>query len=236
MKFSMSSSPPPNKVSIIIPCYNEKGTILEIIRRVVETALPIEKEILIVDDGSTDGSRELLQKINNCQVYFHDHNLGKGAAIKTALAHASGDIFLIQDADLEYHPKDFQRLLEPILHDHAQVVYGSRELGHNQKHSGWFFYSGALFITWLTNLLFGAHLTDEATGYKVFTREVLNKINLSAQGFDFCPEITAKILKLGIPIIEIPISYQPRLKKQGKKIKFRDGWLAVCVLLREKMS
>src|SRR3989338_4665416 len=115
MKFSMSSSPPPNKVSIIIPCYNEKGTILEIIRRVVETALPIEKEILIVDDGSTDGSRELLQKINNCQVYFHDHNLGKGAAIKTALAHASGDIFLIQDADLEYHPKDFQRLLEPIF-------------------------------------------------------------------------------------------------------------------------
>jgi len=227
------------KLSIIIPCYNEKQTILKILKRINNVAIPdIEKEIIIIDDASTDGTRDLLKRNNKkYKVIFHKKNQGKGSAIRSGLNEATGSIILIQDADLEYNPEDYAKLIQPILHNEAKVVYGSRERNkENKQHSGLQFYIGGLFLTWLTNFLYGSKLTDEATCYKVFDAKILKEISLKCRRFEFCPEITAKILKQGIKIKEIPISYNPRKKTEGKKIGFLDGLHAIWTLIRYRIS
>lgn len=227
------------KVSIVIPCYNEKNTILEILKKIERADIgDHEKEIIIIDDGSNDGTRELLRlHARKHQVISHQQNSGKGSALRTGFQYATGDIILIQDADLEYDPADYKRLIQPIVDGKRKVVYGSRERNKKNKfHSGVFFYVGGLFLTWLTNLLYGSKLSDESTCYKVFESQTLKQITLHAQRFDFCPEITAKILKRGIKIQEVPIVYHPRKKHEGKKIRFKDGLEAVWTLLKYRLK
>lgn len=223
------------KISIIIPCYNEKKTILSLIKKVEDVDLGnIEKEIIIIDDFSSDGTRELIQdRLKKYKLIFHNKNLGKGSALRTGFKHITGDIIIIQDADLEYDPNDYKNLIQPIIDKKYKVVYGSRERNkQNKTHSGLSFYLGGRVLTWLTNLLYRSELTDEPTCYKVFDKNLLLSIPLKCKKFEFCPEITAKILKKGIEIKEIPISYCPRTSKEGKKIKFRDGVEAVWTLLK----
>jgi len=224
------------KVSIIIPVYNEVNTIREVLNRVLEQR--IEKEIIVVDDFSNDGTRELLTTEggkNGIITIFHPQNMGKGCAIRSGLEHVKGDIILIQDADLEYNPNDYTKLLKPILNEATSVVYGSRRLQKNPK-SYSRYYIGGVFLTWFTNVLFGSKLTDEPTCYKVFKTNVLKQINLKANRFDFCPEVTAKILKRGYKIHEIPISYNPRHFDEGKKISWKDGIVAVFTLLKYRFT
>ncbi len=217
-------------ISVIIPVYNEKVTVPELIRRVGK--IPFEKEIIVVDDGSNDGTADILKEFSGrVKVISHDQNKGKGAAIRTALREVRGNIVIIQDADLEYDPSDYGKLLEPILKGETDVVYGSRNLRDNPK-SNLSFYLGGLFLSKLANVLYGAHITDEATGYKVFRTEVLKSLNLRCNGFEFCPEVTAKVLRRGHKIKEIPISYQPRGFDQGKKICWLDGVKAIITLLK----
>lgn len=226
------------KLSIIIPVFNEEKTIEALIKKVEAISLPIEKEIIVVDDGSSDNTKEILLKLRN-QFNFifkeHKENRGKGAAIKTGLQETSGDIILIQDADLEYDPNDYQKLIEPFLNQKAEVVYGSRQLGKNKRGS-WSFYWGGRVLTLVANLLYGLKITDESTGYKVFKREIIENLDLESEGFEFCPEVTAKIGKRGIKIYEVPISYQPRSKKEGKKIRWKDGLKALWVLIKYKFK
>lgn len=226
------------KLSIIIPVFNEEKTIEALIKKVEAISLPIEKEIIVVDDGSSDNTKEILLKLRN-QFNFifkeHKENRGKGAAIKTGLQETSGDIILIQDADLEYDPNDYQKLIEPFLNQKAEVVYGSRQLGKNKRGS-WSFYWGGRVLTLVANLLYGLKITDESTGYKVFKREIIENLDLESEGFEFCPEVTAKIGKRRIKIYEVPISYQPRSKKEGKKIKWKDGLKALWVLIKYKFK
>lgn len=222
------------KLSIIIPVFNEKETIKKILNRVKKADIgEVEKEIIIVDDFSGDGTRESLKKIQDKEVkiYYHEKNLGKGFAIRTGLKKSTGDIILIQDADLEYNPSDYKKLIKPILSKDAEVVYGSRILGKNKK-SYLSFYLGGRLLSFLTNLLYNTKITDEATCYKVFKAEVIRNINLKCEGFEFCPEVTSKIAKKKIKIKEVPISYNPRKKKQGKKIKGKDGLIAIWVLVK----
>jgi dolichol-phosphate mannosyltransferase len=225
------------KLSIIIPCYNEKNTILKILEKIERVNLSgISKEIVIVDDGSTDGTGDLLREIagvKNYKIFFHDRNIGKGGALRTGFKYASGDIVIVQDADLEYDPEDYNRLIKPIIEGECKVVYGSREKNRdNKNHSGVSFYLGGLFLTWLTNLLYFSDLTDEPTCYKVFDRNILTSLNLQCQKFEFCPEVTAKILKKGIKIKEVPINYFPRKIHEGKKIRFSDGIHATWTLIK----
>lgn len=223
-----------HKLSIIIPVYNEEKTVSEIINKVKLVKIPIQKEIIVVNDGSSDKTLEILKKIKGIKLISHEKNLGKGAVVKTGLKHSTGDIIIIQDADLEYDPNEYSKLIEPILNNMADVVYGSRELNkENKRHSGFMFYLGGKGMTFMTNLLYpGARLTDEPTCYKVFNADVLKGIDLKCTRFEFCPEVTAKILKKGIKIHELPITYNPRNKKQGKKIKFIDGIIGVWTLLK----
>ena len=223
------------KISILIPAYNEIQTIGEIIKRIEAVELSIDKEIIIVDDYSTDGTREFLQNLNenNIKVLFHDKNRGKGCAIRSCLKCASGDIILIQDADLEYDPNDYLKLLEPILQGKASVVYGNRMVPGVKRSYNRYFWGGRL-LTAVTNLLYRANIHDEPVCYKVFKKEVLNNFTLQCEGFEFCPEITAKICKAGYKIYEIPVSYNPRRFNQGKKIQWKDGIEAVWVLLKYK--
>ncbi len=221
------------KLSIILPVYNEKDTILEILKKVEEVKLKdIEKEIIIIDDFSTDGTREILKNLNKHKIFFHEKNIGKGGAIRTGLKHFTGDIILFQDADLEYDPKFYNELLKPILNNETKVVYGSRMLGeHKDMYS--LHYFGNNFLTMATNLFFGCKITDMETGYKVFKKEILDGINLNAERFEFEPEITAKILKKGQKIKEIPIDFNnPRDFKQGKKITWRDGVMHFLYLIK----
>jgi len=223
-----------NKVSIIIPVFNERDTILQIIEKVKAVDLHnLAKEIIVVDDGSHDGTSEILRKVNDVNLIRHDVNKGKGCAIRTAIPEVSGDIIIIQDSDLEYDPDDYPALLQPILEKRSTVVYGSRRLNrHNVQHSGFLFFLGGVILTKLTNILYpGTELTDEPTGYKVFESSVLKKLKLRCRRFEFCPEVTAKLLKQKIGIIEVPISYIPRGKLSGKKISWRDGIQAIWVLL-----
>lgn len=223
------------KLSIIIPCYNEQSTLLELVKKVEAAFIGnVEKEIIIIDDASTDGTQELVSRhLNGHKVIFNENNEGKGACIRKALPHVTGDIVIIQDADLEYDPADYAALIKPILERKHRVVFGSRERNKkNKMHSGLRFYIGGLFVTWFTNLLYGSRLTDEPTCYKVFDAGLLKSISLKSKRFEFCPEVTAKILKRGIEIKELPIRYYPRTRSQGKKIKWRDGLQALLVLLK----
>lgn len=222
------------KLSIIVPVYNEEATLAEIIGRIQAT--PFDKEIIIVDDGSCDGTGEILRKLEaaahgNIRVLRHVGNRGKGAAIVTGLQAAAGELALIQDADLEYDPNDYAKLIEPFKDANVQVVYGSRILIRNER-SSFMFYWGGRLLSLVTNLLYGSHITDEATGYKIFRTALLRDLNLVSTGFDFCPEVTAKILRRNIPIHEVPISYRPRSWEEGKKIHWTDGFHAVWVLIR----
>jgi len=224
------------KLSVVMPAYNEEKTIAEIIGRV--QAIPLEKEIIVVDDGSTDSTREILKKIASSEaglkVIFHRQNLGKGAALRRGFAQVSGDVIVVQDADLEYDPADLPRLLEPIQKGQARIVYGSRILGKN-PFSYLRYWLGGLLLSKLTNILYGSKITDEPTCYKMFRREVLQEIDLKCKGFEFCPEFTAKVLRRGEKILEVPISYSPRRMEEGKKIRWKDGLVAAYVLIKYRI-
>ena len=220
------------KLSVIIPVYNEVGTIHEIIERVKQA--PYEKEIIVVDDCSTDGTRDLLREkeADGVTVLFHEPNQGKGAAVRTAIPHISGDIAIIQDADLEYHPSEYPRLIAPIVEGNADVVYGSRFLGGSHRVLFFWHAVGNKIITTLSNMLTDLNLSDMETGYKVFRTEVLKRIKIESNRFGFEPEITAKIAKLGCHIFEIPISYWGRDYSQGKKINWKDGLAAIYWIIK----
>ncbi len=223
-------------ISVIIPVYNEKNTIVEIINKI--KSINIKKEIIIVDDCSTDGTREILERLKDAdyKILFHDKNLGKGAAIKTAKKKISGDIVIIQDADLEYNPNDYPKLIDPIFKKEVYVVYGSRVLGSSrylmQNFSSIYRIFFNHMLTILSNLINKQSLTDAHTCYKVFSSDVFNSINLEENDFSFCPEITTKIALKKIRIKEIPIDYNGRSYKEGKKIKITDGIKAIKTLFK----
>jgi glycosyltransferase involved in cell wall biosynthesis len=222
-------------LSILIPVYNEERTIKKILDVVKKVDIgDVKKEIVVVDDGSKDNTYKELKKVKGIKLYKHEKNQGKGAAIRTAIKYATGDIIIIQDADLEYDPKDYKKLIKPIIEGKTKVVYGSRRLGESKwKYSGISFYIGGVGVTLVTNILFpNGHLTDEPTCYKVFKSEVLKSIPLKCTRFEFCPEVTAKVLKRGYKIMELPIKYYPRSAKEGKKIKWNDGIEAIWALLK----
>ena len=221
------------KISVVIPVYNEVETIKEIVSRV--QAVESEKEIIIVDDYSTDGTREHLREINqgdeNVAVLYHDHNQGKGAALRTGFQAVTGDVVIIQDADLEYDPREYPLLLAPIVDGRAEVVYGSRFLGGPHRVLFFWHYVGNKFVTLLSNMFTNLNLTDMETCYKVFKREVLDEIRVKSNRFGFEPEFTAKIAKRGYRIYETPISYSGRTYAEGKKIGWQDGLKAVFAIL-----
>jgi glycosyltransferase involved in cell wall biosynthesis len=228
------------KISILIPVYNEFLTLPLVVQRVLAAPLPdgCEKEVIIVDDGSTDGTTELLDQYRNSPVVLVHHspvNFGKGAALRIGIAKATGEILLVQDGDLEYDPKDYPKILAPIVRGETKIVYGSRF--HPGSRRGirdmkWANWLANRWLTWTANLLYAAHLTDEATAYKAFAREVIEAIDLKCVRFEFCPEITAKARRLGFAITEVPISYNPRGILEGKKIRWQDGVQALWTLVR----
>jgi len=221
-------------VSVIVPVYNEIAHVDELLQAI--HASPVKKEIIIVDDGSTDGTREKLQAMplaNDVTVVFHEKNCGKGAAIRTALRYARGEYVLIQDSDLEYDPQDYPALLRPLEQHEANVVYGVRP---DRPERGLRFFLGAKLLTHLTNLLYGAGIHDEATCYKVFRRSLISQIDLECRRFEFCPEVTAKLCRMREKIAEVPVAYMPRSSSEGKKIRHSDGWLAIWTLLRYRFT
>lgn len=221
------------KLSIIIPVYNEVGSIREILRRVQATGLA--DEIIVVDDGSTDGTREILQELDGqekIRVLLHPKNQGKGSAVRTGLAAAQGDVILIQDADLEYDPREYPTLLRPIQEGIADVVYGSRFLGGGRRPILFWNMVANKILTFLTNILYNNILSDMETGYKVFRRSVLDGVTLHARRFEFEPEFTAKMLKRHVRIFEVPITFNPRDYSAGKKIKAKDAFHALWTLLK----
>lgn len=225
------------KLSIIVPAYNEAATIGEVLRRVFAVKLDAELEVIVVDDGSTDATAtEVARTGSPVLLILLGRNQGKGAAVRKGIERATGDIILIQDADNEYDPNDYPRLIEPIASGNSEVVYGSRILCKSNTRSYNRFYWGGRLLSWWTNLLYGSHITDEPTGYKVFRCGVLKGIELSSKGFEFCPEVTAKLLKKGIGITEVPISYVPRSVEEGKKIKWTDGVIALWVLFKLRFT
>lgn len=224
------------KLSIVIPVFNEKNTVRELLRRVEEADAGVDKEIIIVDDCSTDGTRAILMGLDKpgVKVMLHEKNRGKGAALRTGFAEAAGDIVLIQDADLEYNPAEYPRLLEPILDGRADVVYGSRFLGGPHRVLFFWHYVGNRFLTTLSNMATNLNLTDMETCYKVFRREILRKITLRSERFGVEPEITIKISRLKCRIYEVPISYAGRDYSEGKKIGWKDGLAALFHIIRYK--
>jgi len=245
----------PQMLSVIIPVYNERASIEEVLRRVEDSALA--GEIIVVDDASTDGSRELLQDLQKRQAtgqhewaiangeeklcldkirfIFQDHNQGKGAALRRGFAQANGDILLVQDADLEYDPKDYSKLLEPILDGRADVVYGSRFLGGPQRVHFFWHYVGNKFLTLLCDMITNLNVSDMETCYKVFRREVIHGIHLRSNRFGFEPEVTVKIAKGKWRVYEVPISYSGRTYEEGKKITWRDGFVALYSIIRFRL-
>jgi glycosyltransferase involved in cell wall biosynthesis len=221
------------KLSIIIPVYNEKNTIRELVRRV--QAMKLASEIVIVDDGSKDGTRDILAEMDGkdkIRVLLHEKNQGKGAAVRTGIQSATGDVMLIQDADLEYDPREYPNLLKPIKEGNADVVYGSRFLGAPHRAILFWNMVANKLLTLMTNILYNNILTDMETGYKVFRREVVADMKLRANRFDFEPEFTAKILKKKVRVYEVAISFNPREYSEGKKIGLRDAFEAVWALLK----
>jgi glycosyltransferase involved in cell wall biosynthesis len=219
-------------LSIIIPAFNEAAFLPEVIRRVEET--PYDKEIIIVDDGSTDGTREYLKGLvsEGIKVIVHEKNMGKGAAMRTGIAVASGDVVIVQDADLEYDPKDYPVLLEPIMQGKADVVYGSRFLGGPHRVLFFWHSVGNSLITLISNIFTDLNLTDMETGYKAFRKKVFETITIESNRFGFEPEITAKVAKKGFRIYEVPISYSGRSYQEGKKITWKDGIKAIFTVLK----
>lgn len=221
---------------MIIPVYNERATIEEIIRRVQEVNLGLEKEIIVVDDSSQDGTSETLKNLKSpdLKICRHTKNMGKGAALRTGFSKAEGDIILIQDADLEYNPQNYPKLLEAILDGRADVVYGSRFLGGPHRVLFFWHYVGNKILTTLSNMLSNLNLNDMETGYKAFRREILEKIEFKSKRFGFEPEFTMKVARMNCRIYEIPISYSGRDYSQGKKINWKDGTAAIFHLIRYK--
>jgi glycosyltransferase involved in cell wall biosynthesis len=226
------------KLSVIIPCYNEASTLEKVLQRV--QAVELADEIIIVDDGSIDGTRDLLKRIeadqpDTVRILYHERNQGKGAALVTGFAVATGEIILIQDADLEYDPRDYPILVQPIEEGVAQVVYGSRFLGGPRKAMNFWNMVANKILTLVTNILYNAILSDMETCYKVFRREVVEDMIIRAKGFEFEPEFTAKVLKQGIRIYEVPISYNGREWDEGKKIKWTDAPKALWTLVKYRV-
>lgn len=222
------------KLSIIVPVYNERNTIQEVLRRVRAVDIgEIAREIIVVDDGSTDGTPDILklEEDSTTRVLFHESNQGKGAAIRTALPHVTGDYVIIQDGDLEYDPDDYRVMIAPILKKKAEVVYGSRFTGEHRDMLFWHML-GNKFLSLVTNVLYNTTLSDMETCYKLFSRESLEGIRIKSNRFDFEPEITAKILKKKIRVYEVPISYAGREYHEGKKITWRDGVFALWALMK----
>jgi len=235
------------KLSIIIPAYNEEKTIEHLLEKVAKASIgSVKKEIIVIDDGSKDNTFEKVlefknkakkyKDLKNINIIKHEQNLGKGYAIRTGIEHTTGDIIIIQDADLEYNPNDYYSLIKPILDGKAEVVYGSRRLKKtNKQYSGFFCYIGGLGLSFIANLLYpNLHITDEPTCYKVFKTKIIKSLNLKCKRFEFCPEVTAKLAKKHIRIYEVPISYYPRSKEQGKKVRWRHGFEAAWTLLKYK--
>ena len=227
------------KLSVLVPVYNERKTIAEILNRIKESPFP--KEIVVVDDASTDGTREFLQSLNpalegnsnEIKAFYHGHNQGKGAALRTAMAKATGDVLIVQDADLEYHPRDYPRLLAPILEGNADVVYGSRFFGSEPHRVIYFWhFLGNRFLTFLSNMMTNLNLSDMETGLKAFRKEVLQGIRIKSDRFNFEPEITAKVARHRWRVYEVTVSYSGRDYAQGKKIGWKDGIAAIFAILR----
>jgi glycosyltransferase involved in cell wall biosynthesis len=229
------ATPELRKVSVIVPVFNERNTLVEILRRMRAVELPddIEREIIVVDDGSSDGTRDVLKQLGDStvRVVMHESNRGKGAAVRTGFAHATGDYVLIQDADLEYDPEDWPKLMSPVLRGKARVVYGSRFTGE-RRNMMFLHWIGNRVLSLTTNILYNTTLSDMETCYKLIDRSLINSLDLHADRFDFEPEITAKILRRGIRIYEVPISYTGREFEEGKKITWRDGFAALWTLVK----
>ncbi len=231
--FWIFMSKPIQLLSVIIPVYNEKSTIQEVIERVHAVDLPIPKEIIVVDDGSSDGTSEILDERckNLAKLYHSPKNTGKGSAVRIGLSLCQGEIILIQDADLELEPSEYKQLLQPIFDGKTSVVYGSRFLKNSVKIPKLRRLANH-FLTSATNALYGTRLSDMETAYKVFESEIVKNLPLEANGFDIEPELTARISRAGYKIFEVPISYRPRTKFEGKKIRWRDGLKALWMLLK----
>jgi glycosyltransferase involved in cell wall biosynthesis len=231
------------KLSILIPVYNEAKTIIPVLELVSRASCAgLERELVVVDDGSTDGTRDILRNLENpeqygARIYFHDKNQGKGAALRTAQEHATGDIIIIQDADMEYSPDEYPQLLQPIIDGKADVVYGSRLSGGKLTRAFHFtHYLGNKFLSLMTNVLYNSTLTDMETCYKVFRADVFKRVTIRSNRFEFEPEITAKVLKMGVRIYELPISYFGRNYSEGKKITWKDGFGAIWALVKYRFS
>ena len=230
-------------LSIIVPVYNESATIAEILHRVLVTEIPLEKELIIVDDCSQDGTREALQQLKQeiqqthtarVKLVFHEANQGKGAAVRTGLHQATGELVVIQDADLEYDPQDYCLLLEPILDGRADVVFGNRFHGGPHRVLYFWHFQANRFLTLVTNLLTNLNLSDMEVGYKIFRRDIFDCIQLRSNRFGFEPEVTVKVAKLGCRIYEVPIAYHGRTYEEGKKIGWKDGVAALYHLLKAR--
>jgi glycosyltransferase involved in cell wall biosynthesis len=225
------------QLSVVIPVFNERNTVGEAIRRVREAPLPIDREIIVIDDGSDDGTRDILQRLRDStvRVISYPNNRGKGAAVRRGIEEAKGDVIVVHDADLEYDPRDFGKLLRPLLEGQARVVYGSRFTGERRNMFFWH-WVGNRFLSLVTNVLYNTTLSDMETCYKMFDAELLRSLRLTANRFEFEPEVTAKVLRLGERIWEVPITYAGRELHEGKKITWRDGFPALKILVTTRLQ